>query len=270
MKVIAFHSYKGGTGKTHLSSNLAAILAKHGHKTALVDFDFRGPNLHTLFGVEAETTINDWLYHSNTLRPFDILIDFEPKFSIPLHVAFASTDFRKIGEVIRADKKQRQEALKKILQLKDALANEFDYLIIDTAPGVQMESIDGLVISDIVCLVLKIDDFDIAGTRSMISQLYALLDSKNFIILNRVVTSNCPSPAEEQQNIENITQVVKDEMSSYQNEISEEMMLEVISAISCYCDLARLGSRELFAVTHPDHPFTLAVESLAKRLSLVI
>ncbi|MFX1252482.1 MAG: MinD/ParA family protein [Promethearchaeota archaeon] len=266
MKVIAFHSYKGGTGKTHLSSNLAAVLARQGKKTALVDFDFRGPNLHTLFGVEAEVTINDWLYHPNNIEPLDILVDFAPQYSIPLQVAFASTDFRKIGEVIRADKRQRQEALKRILQLKDTLANDFDYLVIDTAPGVQMESIDGLVISDIVCLVLKVDDFDIAGTRSMISQLYALLDSKNYIIVNRVVTTQCRSPNEENLQIETITQVVKEEMSDHREKISEEMLLDVIATIPCYCDLARLGSRELFAITRPEHPFTRIIESLAEQL----
>ncbi|MHA1543053.1 MAG: ParA family protein, partial [Candidatus Hodarchaeales archaeon] len=33
MKIIAFHSYKGGTGKTHLSANLATVLARRGFKT---------------------------------------------------------------------------------------------------------------------------------------------------------------------------------------------------------------------------------------------
>ena len=45
MKIIAFHSYKGGTGKTHLSANLATVLARKGFKTVLLDLDFRGPNL---------------------------------------------------------------------------------------------------------------------------------------------------------------------------------------------------------------------------------
>ena len=59
MKIIAFHSYKGGTGKTHLSANLATVLARQGHKTALLDLDFRGPNLQTLCGIDSKVTIND-------------------------------------------------------------------------------------------------------------------------------------------------------------------------------------------------------------------
>ncbi|MHA1236682.1 MAG: tyrosine-protein kinase family protein, partial [Candidatus Hodarchaeales archaeon] len=61
MKIIAFHSYKGGTGKTHLSANLATVFARRGYKTVILDLDFRGPNLQTLCGIEAKTTINDLL-----------------------------------------------------------------------------------------------------------------------------------------------------------------------------------------------------------------
>ena len=45
-KIIAVHSYKGGTGKTLMSTNLAAIYAMNKHKVALFDMDFRAPNLH--------------------------------------------------------------------------------------------------------------------------------------------------------------------------------------------------------------------------------
>ena len=45
-KIIAVHSYKGGTRKTRMSTNLAAIYAMNKHKVALFDMDFRAPNLH--------------------------------------------------------------------------------------------------------------------------------------------------------------------------------------------------------------------------------
>ncbi len=260
MKIVAFHSYKGGTGKTHLSANLATAFARRGHKTVILDLDFRGPNLQTLCGVEATTTINDLLFDPD-LTSKDILVSFEEQYKIPLFAAFASTDFRKMGEIVRADRKQRQRSLKRILKLRDELSDEgFDFTIIDTSPGVQMESIDGLVISDATCLVLKADDFDITGTQSMVSQLYSLLDSKNYVILNRVVAESCP-PEEGVWSESDLQQV-----RSFEETIKNEMRMDVLTSIPCFCELAREGSRNIFSLKNPDHPFSRHIDNLASAL----
>ena len=61
-KIIAVHSYKGGTGKTLLSVNLAATFAKLGKKICLFDLDFRAPSLFSVLKVEnAECWLNDYL-----------------------------------------------------------------------------------------------------------------------------------------------------------------------------------------------------------------
>ncbi|MEM2046020.1 MAG: P-loop NTPase, partial [Candidatus Bathyarchaeia archaeon] len=61
-KMIAVHSYKGGTGKTLISTNLAAALAKQGEKVCLMDLDFRAPSLASLLGIEnMKYWINDYL-----------------------------------------------------------------------------------------------------------------------------------------------------------------------------------------------------------------
>ncbi|MFQ6130262.1 MAG: ParA family protein, partial [Candidatus Hadarchaeaceae archaeon] len=43
--VIAVHSYKGGTGKTLVSMNLASIFSRQGKNVCLVDLDLRAPSL---------------------------------------------------------------------------------------------------------------------------------------------------------------------------------------------------------------------------------
>ncbi|MHA2296010.1 MAG: MinD/ParA family ATP-binding protein [Candidatus Hodarchaeales archaeon] len=257
MKVVAFHSYKGGTGKTNLSTNTAAILAKEGHKSILLDFDFRGPNLVTLFNtlinIKPEKTINDFLYNPE-IDAEEIVYDLEPDLGIPLSVSFASTDFHDIQRIIRADKQQRQRNLKRILRLKDILAENFDYAFIDTSPGIQMESIDALVISDTVLLVLKPDDFDLHGTETMVSQLYALLDSRNFAVLNRVVGEECGPQCS----------VSVEERAVYDTLINERLKLDLLGAISCYCDLARAGSKNIFSLVYPDHNFTAEIKDLTE------
>ncbi len=48
-KTLAFHSSRGGTGKTVIATNLATIWAKKGLKIALLDLDFRAPSLAGTF-----------------------------------------------------------------------------------------------------------------------------------------------------------------------------------------------------------------------------
>src|SRR5438132_11938132 len=60
-KVIAVHSFKGGTGKTTLTANIAAVLAKN-RRAGVMDLDLSGPGLHVLFGLkksEIKATLTD-------------------------------------------------------------------------------------------------------------------------------------------------------------------------------------------------------------------
>ena len=66
-KIVAFHSYKGGTGKTLFSINLATTYANRGKKICLFDLDFRAPSLHAAFKTDGSEY---WL------NPFRLLIQF--------------------------------------------------------------------------------------------------------------------------------------------------------------------------------------------------
>ena len=44
---IVFHSYKGGTGKTTIAANFAALLTKKGYRVFLLDLDVYAPSLQS-------------------------------------------------------------------------------------------------------------------------------------------------------------------------------------------------------------------------------
>jgi MinD-like ATPase involved in chromosome partitioning or flagellar assembly len=73
---IAFHSYKGGTGKTTIAANLAALLAKKGNRVFLLDLDVYAPSLQAYFDAEPKKWINDFL--NNTAEIEDIILDVTP------------------------------------------------------------------------------------------------------------------------------------------------------------------------------------------------
>ena len=61
LKSIAVHSYKGGTGKTTIAANFAALLSKKGYRVFLIDLDVYAPSLHTYFEMEPMKWLNDFL-----------------------------------------------------------------------------------------------------------------------------------------------------------------------------------------------------------------
>lgn len=70
---IAFHSYKGGTGKTTIAANLAALLAKKGYRVFLLDLDVYAPSLQAYFDKEPRKWINDFL--NGTAEVGDVMMD---------------------------------------------------------------------------------------------------------------------------------------------------------------------------------------------------
>src|SRR5713226_9417923 len=61
---IAVHSYKGGTGKSTITANVAVALALKGRRVGIIDMDLEGPGLHVFFDIdpnELRFTLNDVL-----------------------------------------------------------------------------------------------------------------------------------------------------------------------------------------------------------------
>jgi septum site-determining protein MinD len=63
--IVSVHSYRGGTGKSNLTANLASCVAQQGKRVAVIDTDIQSPGLHVLFGMDGQTTgltLNDYLH----------------------------------------------------------------------------------------------------------------------------------------------------------------------------------------------------------------
>ena len=51
-RIISIHSFRGGTGKSNTTANVAALLAAEGLRIGVVDTDIQSPGIHVLFGVD--------------------------------------------------------------------------------------------------------------------------------------------------------------------------------------------------------------------------
>ena len=64
-KIVSIHSFRGGTGKSNTTANLAALLAALGRRVGVVDTDIASPGIHVLFGLGEEQmvhSLNDYLW----------------------------------------------------------------------------------------------------------------------------------------------------------------------------------------------------------------
>ena len=249
-KIIALHSYKGGTGKTLLSVNLAATYVKKGKNICLLDLDFRAPSLQAVFKTNAEYWLNDYL---NGVCEIDkVLIDVTEKHgrSGKFFVALANPTTEAIREMSAKDRKWEMKALGRLLSLKTSLLNDMqlDYVIFDTSPGLQYSSINAIVSADLALVVSGMDISDIKGTQRMIDELYDLFEKKTGLVMNKVF-------AEILQSKTHRADLAKQLMNSYN--------LPLIEMIPCFCDILKTGGTIIFASENPEHPFIRTLERIA-------
>ncbi|RJS79521.1 hypothetical protein CW708_02035 [Candidatus Bathyarchaeota archaeon] len=249
-KIIAVHSYKGGTGKTLLSVNLAAALARKGRNVCLFDLDFRAPSLSALLKVKAEYWLNDYL--NGTCEIDKVLINLTGRLSNSgkFFVGLANPTTEAIREMSAKDRRWEMHALGRLLSLRNSLLNNgFDYLIFDTSPGLQYSSINAIVTADLVLVASTFDKSDIEGTKRMLRELYDLFEKKTGIIINKVLYD---------ESLRNTEDVRKSMEQTYQSPI--------LGAIPCFCDVSKAKGTIIFVEEKRSHPFTKILNKIAEKI----
>jgi MinD-like ATPase involved in chromosome partitioning or flagellar assembly len=251
-KIIAVHSYKGGTGKTLLSLNLAATFAKQGKKVCLFDLDFRAPSLCTILKVNnAECWLNDYL--NGTCEISKVLVDSSDRLDGKgnFFVGLANPSTEAIRDMTAKDRKWEMHALGRLLALRNGLLNEkaFDYLFFDTSPGLQYSSINAIVAADFVVVATTGDRSDVDGTRRMLRELYNLFEKKTGVVLNKVLDS-----------------VSKSDNDNMQSRIKEVYQVPMLAFVPCFCDILRARGDFIFAKDKPEHPFTKILREMTRKI----
>ena len=281
---IALHSYKGGTGKSTIASNISALLTLRGNNVLLIDMDVYAPTLQTYFDKDPEKWINDFLFNAsdfdqviyNVDSVFDQFISSQSGNSTQrgkFYVSFSNSSKNEITKLDNAlrDEVSKIELLRNFIKIKEISSKkDIDYIILDTSTGIRYWSINSLAIADVIFLSSKMDGIDVECTGRMVTEIYDVftnLGTRSFLLLNRIAGFCHPSndAVKFQTDYNNLTKFFY-EQSERITRLRKELGMEIISSIPCYCDI-QFDSREFLTVLkNPTHEFSLEMNKLADKI----
>jgi len=248
-KIISVHSFRGGTGKSNTSANLAYLCALRGLKVGVVDTDINSPGIHVLFGFDEEKmetgrSLNDYLWGKCPIEEtaYDVSSVLGGGLTGRIFLIPSSI---KAGEIARVLREGYDVGL--LNDGFDALVKNLglDLLVIDTHPGLNEETLLSIAISDTLLLIMRPDQQDYQGTSVTVEVARKLDVPQMFLMVNKVP--------------EKLMSAVKQNVEATYN-------CEVAAVIPHSDDLMTLASSAVFASKYPDHPVTKIYQQLADRL----
>jgi MinD-like ATPase involved in chromosome partitioning or flagellar assembly len=247
-KIVSIHSFRGGTGKSNISANVAAQLAARGKRVGVVDTDIQSPGIHVIFGMDDTMigmALNDYLWERCEVEEaaYDVTAvvqgEGEPLAGV-LYLIPSSLRSGEISKVLKEgyDVTRMTDGFDELIDRLD-----LDYLIIDTHPGVNEETLFSLAISDVLAIVLRPDQQDFQGTAVTVDLARKLKVPYLFLVINMA-------------------------LSSYSSDALRELMEEtydasVAAVLPLSEDVARAQSSDIFSLRNPVHPFTQGIEKVA-------
>ena len=177
-KIFCIANQKGGVGKTTTTVNLAAGLAKVGQRVLMVDLDPQG-NATMGSGVnkrELAFTVYDVLLESASVAEAAVYSD-----KCGYHVLGANRELAG-AEVELVELDRREKRLKAALT---AVANEYDFVLIDCPPSLSMLTLNGLCAAHGVIVPMQCEYFALEGLSDLVNtikQVHANLNRELEII----------------------------------------------------------------------------------------
>lgn len=184
VRVVSVHSFRGGTGKSNLTANLAAQFAQQGLQVGVIDTDVQSPGIHVLFGLSGEAitaSLNDFLFDGIPIE--QVARDVTPPgASGRIHLIPSSIQPGEITRVLR-NGYDSQQLVSGLRQFVDAL--DLNVLLVDTHPGLQEETLLSLVVADTVLVVLRPDQQDYEGTGVTVHVARGLQVPRVALVVNK-------------------------------------------------------------------------------------
>jgi MinD-like ATPase involved in chromosome partitioning or flagellar assembly len=246
--IISVHSFRGGTGKSNTTANISALLAMDGARVGVVDTDIASPGIHILFNLEETEmshSLNDYLWGKcaieETAHDVTKLVGGEIKgqiFLIPSSI--------KAGEIARILREGYDVGL-----LNDGFRElieklNLDYLLIDTHPGLNEETLLSIAISDALVIILRPDSQDYQGTAVTVDVARKLDVPKMLMLINKVPTQF--------------------DLNDVRTRVEQTFHATVAAVLPHSDEMMTLASSGIFVIRFPNHIITQGLRNLVNQL----
>lgn len=249
-RIVSIHSFRGGTGKSTTTANLAALMATAGKRVGVVDTDIQSPGIHVLFGLHGDSiayTLNDHLWGRCEIQQaaVDVTHRVRAPVSGRIFLVPASIKSGEIARVLRegCDARVLTNGLRRLVKALD-----LDLLLIDTHPGLNEETLLSIAISHDLVIILRPDEQDFEGTGVTVEVASALNVPRMLLLVNRVPAAF--------------------DLDAVRTTVAQAYDREVVAVLPHADDIMALASRELLVTCFPDHPITAMLRQVAVQLML--
>lgn len=247
-KIISIHSFRGGTGKSNTTANVATLLAAEGRRFCVIDTDIQSPGIHVLFGMAGEDithSLNDYLWGKAAIQQtaHDVTSSLGANITGRIFLIPSSIKPGEITRVLR-EGYDAQLLTRGFRSLIEEL--NLDILMIDTHPGLNEETLLSIVISHSLGVILRPGQQDYEGTGITVQVARKLKVPNMVLIVNKVPL------------VLGLDKVKTQGEETYKCEVaavlphSDEMMV--------------LASSDIFVLRCPDHPMTASYKQIAAGL----
>ena len=160
-KTIAFANQKGGVGKTTSCVNLCCALTLLGKSVLLVDGDPQG-NASSGMGVAKSTRPNTYDMLIGGVGAADCVVHTDYGDVIPTSQELAAASVELIGS------ERREFVMKDALM---ALYSDYDYILIDCPPSLELLTVNALVAADSVLIPMQCEYYALEGIADLMTSI---------------------------------------------------------------------------------------------------